>query len=112
MQVDNPRYPHECQIIRPIKPDDPMSDEEEKKVLYDGICRGFDKLTTSASGEVISSYRGLALPLKRDDWTNETIPQEGDRIVLSKGSFAEYGEVVDRMPGNLGTHLLWKYVRN
>lgn len=112
MAVSNPRFPHKCQIIRPTKSDDPMSDEEEGTVLYDGICRGFDKLTTSVSGEVISSYRGLALPLKQDEWTEDTIPQEGDRIVLDKGSFTEYGEVVDRMPGNLGTHLLWKYVRN
>ena len=61
MSVNNPRFPHKCQIIRPTKSDDPMSDEEEGAVLYDGICRGFDKLTTSVSGEVISSYRGLAL---------------------------------------------------
>lgn len=112
MSVNNPRFPHKCQIIRPTKSDNPMSDEEEGVVLYDGICRGFDKLTTSINGEVISSYRGLALPLKQDEWTKETIPQEGDRIVLDKGSFTEYGEVMDRMPGNLGTHLLWKYVRN
>lgn len=112
MAVSNPRFPHKCQIIRPTKSDDPMSDEEEGVVLYDDICRGFDKLTTSAGGEVISSYRGLALPLNQDEWTEDTIPQEGDRIVLDKGSFTEYGEVVDRMPGNLGTHLLWKYVRN
>ncbi|PTL34599.1 hypothetical protein C7120_08850 [Prevotella sp. oral taxon 376] len=89
-----------------------MSDEDAGIVLYSGSCRGYSKLTTSASGEVISSYRGLALPLKQDEWENDTTPQEGDKVVLNKGSFVEYGEVIDRMPGNLGTHLLWKYVRN
>ena len=112
MSVNNPRFPHTCVITRPTHFDDPMSDENVDVVLYEGSCRGYSKLTTSASGEVISSYRGLALPLKRDEWVKDTIPQEGDRIVLDKGSYKEYGEVIDRMPGNLGTHLLWRYVRN
>lgn len=112
MSVNNPRFPHSCIITRLAKPDDPMSDENVSTVIYNGSCRGYSKLTTSASGEVISSYRGLALPLRQDEWATETIPQEGDKIVLNKGSFIEYGEVVDRMPGNLGTHLLWRYVRN
>lgn len=112
MSVNNPRFPHKCQIIRPVKSNDPMLDEDAGVVLYGGICRGYEKLTTSASGEVVSSYRGLALPLKQDEWEKDNVPQEGDKIVLDKGSFAEYGEVIDRMPGNLGTHLLWKYVRN
>ena len=112
MSINNPRFPHTCQIIRAQKPSDPMLDEEENVVIYDGVCRGYEKLTTSASGEVISSYRGLALPLKQDEWTKNTIPHEGDKIVLDRGSFTEYGEVVDKTPSNLGTHLLWKYVRN
>lgn len=112
MPVNNPRFPHACIITRSVKAEGPMSDENTSVVLYKGSCRGYSKLTTSASGEVISSYRGLALPLKRDEWVKDTIPQEGDRIVLDKGSYKEYGEVIDRMPGNLGTHLLWRYVRN
>jgi hypothetical protein len=112
MSVNNPRFPHSCEIIRFAKSEDPMSDEETGIVIYKGSCRGYSKLTTSVSGEVLSSYRGLALPLKQDEWTSDTIPQEGDKIVLDKGSYKEYGEVIDRMPGNLGTHLLWRYVRN
>ena len=89
-----------------------MSDEEGTLLLYEGKCRGYKRLTTSASGEVISSYRGLALPLKRDEWSYSSVPREGDKVILDTGSFIEYGEVVDRMPGNIGTHLLWRYVRN
>lgn len=112
MSVNNPRFPHTCIITRKGATD-PMSDEDvEGSVIYTGVCRSYEKHVTSVSGEVITSYRGLALPLKQDEWTSDTIPQEGDRIVVNKISFTEYGMVEDRLPGNLGTHLLWKYVRN
>lgn len=110
--IDNPRFPHKCKILRYSPSKNPLEDEEEGVVVYEGICRGFDKLTTSVSGEVLSSYRGLSLPIKQNEWTSETIPQEGDRLLLDRGVYIEHGEVIDRMPGNLGTHLLWKYVRN
>lgn len=110
--TDNPRFPHKCKIIRHSDNGDPMTDEDEGIVIYEGECRGYDKLTTSIGGDVISSYRELSLPLTQWEWRKDTIPQEGDRIELDKGSYVEKGEVVDRMLGNFGTHLLWKYVRN
>ena len=61
---------------------------------------------------MITSYRTLALPLKQDEWTEDTIPMEGDKIELERFGYKEYGSVVDKSPGNLGTHILWKYVRN
>ena len=66
----------------------------------------------SDNGDVIASYRTLALPLKQDEWTEETIPLEGDRIELQRYGYVEYGLVIDKRPSNLGTHVLWKYVRN
>ena len=39
------------------------------------------------------------------------IPVEGDSVKVCKGSHCEYGIVKDKMPGNLGTHILWEYVR-
>ena len=88
--------------------------EERVTVIYEGECRSYDKNTTSDKGEVITSYRGLALPLTRDDWEAlGVVPQEGDRIVVDRGGNIEYGSVIDKNPGNFGgTHLIWKYGRN
>lgn len=81
-------------------------------VIYDGICRSDNRDTISDNGDVIASYRTLALPFKQDEWTEKTIPQEGDRIELKRFGYEEYGLVIDIRPSNLGTHILWKYVRN
>ena len=81
-------------------------------VIYDGICRCDNRDTVSDNGEVISSYRTLSLPIKQDEWTESTIPLEGDRIELQRFGYTEYGLVIDKRPSNLGTHILWRYVRN
>ena len=140
-RIKNPRFPHTCRIIRygndnPMIDqadidDDPMQDETEDAqsgdnlngetvehtteggtVIYEGICRSNNKAVTSDNGEYNVSYRTLALPLKQDEWTEETIPVEGDRIELQRFGYKEYGIVVDKRPSNLGTHILWKYARN
>ena len=110
-RIKNPRFPHTCRIIRygndnPMIDqadidDDPMQDETEEAqsgdnlngetvehtteggtVIYEGVCRSDNKAVTSDNGEYNVSYRTLALPLKQDEWTEETIPLEGDRIEL------------------------------
>ena len=113
--------------------DDPMSDDEtaipsqpteeeegaentettsKVTIIYEGECRSDNRDTISDNGEVIASYRTLALPLKQDEWTEENIPMEGDKIELQRFGYKEYGLVIDKRPSNLGTHILWKYVRN
>ena len=137
-RIKNPRFPHYCKIIRyaatePMEDqanilNDPMADEdtadgnnvaqsestkeESTKIVYEGVCRSDNRDTISDNGDVIASYRTLALPLKQDEWTEETIPIEGDKIELQRFGYKEYGLVIDRRPSNLGTHILWKYVRN
>ena len=81
-------------------------------IIYEGVCRSDNRDTISDNGDVIASYRTLSLPLKQQEWTEETIPQEGDKIELQRFGYKEYGLVIDRRPSNLGTHILWKYVRN
>lgn len=129
--IKNPRFPHTCKIIRfastsPMvdqsNVDNPLLDEGELLedsvesnsdiIIYEGICRSDNRNTISDNGDVIASYRTLALPLKQDEWTEDTIPMEGDKIVLQRTGYKEYGTVIERHPSNLGTHLLWKYVRN
>ena len=138
-RIKNPRFPHTCKIIRfknsepmadeKFDDDDPMRDETEEPVvteqeseetyqsqggtvIYEGVCRSDNKAVTSDNGDFNVSYRTLALPLKQDEWTKETIPLEGDRIELQRFGYKEYGIVVDKRPSNLGTHILWKYARN
>lgn len=136
-RVNNPRFPHFCRIIRkktvsPLIDEDvfsPLDDEinpednedndnsEDGKtvqVIYEGKCRSYEKHTTSDRGEVITSYRGLALPLTQDDWNQlGIVPEEGDEIVVDRGAYKEYGRVIDKNPANFhGTHVTWRYGRN
>ena len=111
---DNPRFPHYCKITRP-EAHDPLKDESEdgEIVVYEGKCRAYDKNTVSDKGDVITSNRGLAVPVTREGWVALGIaPKEGDRVYVDRGSFTEYGTVVDKNPANFGgTHILWKYDR-
>ena len=92
--------------------DDAAHTAGEPTVIYEGICRSDNRNTISDNGEVITSYRTLALPIKQDEWTEDTIPLEGDRIEVQRFGYKEYGLVIDKRPSNLGTHILWRYVRN
>lgn len=133
----NPRFPHWCRILRfaASQPtddspnvsdvdagiidkyfDDDVQPENEEHtgitVIYEGECRSFNRDTISDNGDVMASYRTLALPIRQDEWTGETMPLEGDRVEVQKCGYMEYGQVIDKRPGNLGTHILWKYNRN
>lgn len=110
----NPRFPHTCVISRMSDDGDPMTDETEKTIIYQGKCRSFDHHTTSDSGDVLISNRKLSLPVKQSEWGTEQypIPREGDVVEVQKYGYSEYGIVKDIMPSNLGTHLLWKYERD
>ena len=84
------------------------------QVIYEGKCRCYEKHTTSDRGDVITSFRGLALPMTQDDWKRlGIIPREGDEVAVDRGAFKEYGHVVDKNPANFhGTHIIWRYGRN
>lgn len=112
MSVNNPRFPHTCTITRSTSSDGPMKDEGEVVTLYDGPCRAYEKNTTSVSGEVITTNRGLSLPLSRTEWSKENVPQEGDEVVVDYGPYTERGQIIDKMVANFhGTHLIWKHVK-
>lgn len=131
----NPRFPHRCVIYRSTVKDpmedtlengfnNAMNDEDNlfgeegteetqtKREIYSGKCRSYNRETVADNGDVVTSYRGLALPIKQDEWDEETIPIEGDEIVVERKGYKECGVVVDKTPGNFGTHLIWKYARN
>jgi hypothetical protein len=118
----------QANVLDPMADEDPLVDEsqndsnnqesqegqesEDPTVIYEGVCRSDNRDTISDNGDVIASYRTLSLPLRQQEWTEETIPQEGDKIELQRFGYTEYGTVIDRRPSNLGTHILWKYARN
>lgn len=93
---------------------DDVGANSQSQVIYEGPCRSYAKNTTSDKGEVITSYRGLSLPVTERDWkTLGVVPQEGDELVVDRGAFKEYGRIIDRNPANFhGTHLTWHYGRN
>lgn len=132
--LTNPRFPHYCVITRNLV-SDPMEDTDasgfnsamddeavvienevestpKKKEIYKGKCRSYNRETVADNGDVVTSYRGLALPVLQDEWTADTIPCEGDVIEVQRKGYKECGIVVDKTPGNFGTHLIWKYARN
>lgn len=115
---NNPRFPHTCKIVRegPIDPDDydPLIDEDdyEPTTIYEGECRSSEKNTVSDSGEVVTSQRTLSIPLTNDQWKErEYYPQAGDEVTVDKGTSIEHGRILDFIPGNLGTHIIFKYNR-
>lgn len=109
MSVSNPRFPHTCKITRSTN-DDPLADEGEATVVYEGKCRGYEKNTTSIEGEVITSNRGLSLPYAKDDWSEDTMPKIGDEVEVDYGAYKEHGQIIDRLVANFhGTHLIWKH---
>lgn len=125
VRENNPRFPHTCVITRPVANSNPLEDEQESVVIYEGQCRSFDFHTTDSRGDVITSTRKLSLPVRQNEWRTADedsssgegtgkmlIPLEGDKIIVNKGSHTEYGIVIDKMPSNLGTHLIWRFVRN
>lgn len=114
----------------PMADDDPMNDDNnggsgdnggdsdsgnESTVItiYDGQCRSEAKLTTNDSGDVLASTRRLSIPLTLDDWDKmEYKPKEADRVDVWKGeSYHEYGLIIDVMFGQLGTTILFKYIK-
>lgn len=111
---DNPRFPHTCTITR-CAVHSPLVDElaEDEIVIYDGECRAYEKNTTSDKGEVITSNRGLSLPIDRAGWSAlGYVPSEGDRVIVNRGVYTESGVVVDKNPSNFGgTHIVWRYDR-
>ena len=89
----------------------------QETVIYEGDCRSYKINTTSDRGEVITSQRGLALPLNQDGWDAlGVVPKEGDEVVVFHGdTHKEYGRVIDKNVANAsfaGTHLIWGYTRN
>lgn len=85
---------------------------EGARVVYRGQCRSYNRDTVSGDGDVNASYRNLSLPTRQQEWTEDTMPLEGDKVIVQRFGYKEYGLVVDKRPSNLGTHILWKYVRN
>lgn len=89
MSVSNPRFPHTCTITRYASPEDPMEDEGEGIVIYRGRCRGYEKNTTSVSGEVITTSRGLSLPLNKDGWN---VRRTSSGILTWRGKLLKMGD--------------------
>lgn len=132
--------------VSPLSADDPLADDSEEvteepstneqdgeetedaqteedsttgdtsTVIYEGECRSYEKNSTSDKGDIITSYRGLALPLMQDDWDElGVVPQEGDEVIVVHGTFQEYGRVIDKNVATAsyaGTHIIWRYGRN
>ena len=106
--MSNPRFPDTVTIKRATSINPFDGDVEE--TVYDGVCRSYTKNTTSERGEVLTSTRILAIPIKRGEWVNA--PQEGDRVEVVIGSIIEHGRIIDKLPNNFGTDITWRYGRN
>lgn len=112
-KVSNPRFPHKVVITRVMSYDPlTMVPPDEVKVVYEGKCRSYQKEYVSTTGEVMTSKRVISLPMRLQDWTQDTIILENDLVEVDYGSYTERGKVVDKQPNNLGTDIYWEYGRN
>ena len=109
--MSNPRSPNTV-VIKRVEQSDPFGVADTENIIYSGACRSYSRqsMTTSERGEVLTSTKVLAIPVKREEWIN--MPQEGDRIEVAIGSVIEYGRVIDKLPNNFGTDVIWRYGRN
>lgn len=105
--------PDKWKMTPSIESDDPNVDDDDTRtseiICYDGKCRSYDKDVTSDRGDVLTQRRVLALPIKQDEWSETDVPRKGDKVEVNKGSFNEWGVVIDIRPNNLGTDVLWRY---
>lgn len=111
--IDNPRFPHTCEIQHVEESDDPMVDDGESVTIYKGECRSSAYTTTDSSGEVITSTRRLSIPMRLKDWKQlGKAPSVGDKVNVDKyGVAQEWGEIIDFLPNTLGTTILYKFAR-
>nr|DAV38593.1 MAG TPA: hypothetical protein [Caudoviricetes sp.] len=106
----NPRYPHKVVITRPGESDPFSEDEAAPMLIYEGVCRSYQKEYVSSTGYVMVSKRVLALPVSLTEWMD--VPKEKDNVVVDYGCYKEQGIVIDKQPNNLGTDIYWEYGRN
>lgn len=100
---DNKRFPHTCVISR-VAQLDPMEDEAESVVIYEGECRCYAPHDTTVGGEYDTNYREISVPENLSEWTEESIPHVYDIAVVDYGPYQENMHIVELKPGNLGTH--------
>jgi hypothetical protein len=122
--MKNPRFPHWITITRGADDEptpNPFMDEPERDVIYDGPGRCYTRSNLGAKGKVLTNEQVIALPVRLQDWTEkeveegeipQPIPIVGDRAVVKAGVQTMYGELTDVRPNNLGTDLIFDYVRN
>ena len=116
--ADDQMADEEEEVVEPDESDEDSQEtpyeEPQTELVYEGECRVYDKHTTSDKGEVITSFRGLSVPMTRTDWQESGIvPRAGDKITVDRGGYSEYGYVIDVNPANFGgTHIVWRYGRN
>ena len=110
MALDNPRFPHTCRIYRAEFPD-PFSQESIETEVYSGMCRSYTRNHTSASGDIITSTRVVAIPVNNTGWKG-AYPMTGDIVVVDTGASKEEGIVLDFLPNNFGSDITWRYGRN
>lgn len=113
LMIDNPRFPHTCEITRTANSDDPDVDDSEAVTVYKGSCRSSAMLITDSSGEVITSTRRLSIPMTLKDWKVKGIaPSVSDKVNVDKDGVAkEWGEIIDFLPNSLGTTIIYKFAR-
>lgn len=129
--VDNPRYPHDILIYRvgkkaiDTKPspddDDPFSEvanidvssdaESEKTILYQGKGRSYTDTTTNGDGKVESNKRKASIPVRFDEWKEDSWPLDGDTIEVTHGNVKERGTVKDFEPDNNRSVVYWELLR-
>jgi hypothetical protein len=121
--MKNPRFPHWIVITRGVGDEEnpnPFGGEPERETIYDGPGRCYTRSNLGSAGAVLSNEQVVALPVRLQDWTEKEvedgearlIPITGDLIEATMGAMKVSGSLTDVRPNNLGTDLIFDYVRN
>lgn len=107
---DNVSDPFEEQTVETEDEQTPETPVDDVMLIYEGDCMAYPKHTTSASGDVITSLRGLAIPVTSDGWVErEIMPMKNDEVYVWRGLQREYGKIADVNAANFGgTEIIWK----
>lgn len=104
--MNNPRFPHWIVVKRESAPENPFGTAPTPTVIYNGEGRRYSQSSTDGDTKVITSNRMISIPGFYDSI------RTGDQVEVNIGTIYERGVILDVLPGNLGTTLIYDYVRN
>lgn len=106
-KIDNPRFPHQVQVIRAINMGTKAMPKVEDKVLLQSECRNYLSSTRGKEkSEVLVSEYTISLP------RHTVLIKTGDKVIVRDVTGEIKGSVVAAQVNNLGANIYYNSVKN